>query len=67
MANRQVRGDFNDDTCVNTTRTGATLAIQECLDLSTEPTLGNSLACGDAISQTWPAAVLCAKRSVQWR
>src|SRR6266403_1379351 len=23
--------------------------VQECLDLSTEPTLGNSLVCGDAI------------------
>src|SRR6267142_793117 len=42
--------------------------VQECLDLSTEPTLGNSLVCGDAISQTWPAgALLCANRSVQWR
>src|SRR5882757_6655013 len=41
--------------------------VQECLDLSTEPTLGNSLVCGDAISQTWPAgALLCANRSVQW-
>src|SRR5205809_468127 len=42
--------------------------VQECLDLSTEPTLGNSLVSGDAISQTWPAgALLCANRSVQWR
>ena len=42
--------------------------VQECLDLSTEPTLSNSLVCGDAISQTWPAgALLCANRSVQWR
>src|SRR5258708_40300337 len=42
--------------------------VQECLDLSTEPTLGNSLVCGDAISQTWPAgARLCANKSGQWR